>query len=117
MHRQTHNLDATDQSLGRLASQIVILLRGKNKPDFTPNIDTGDFVCVENIKKIKITGNTKMDEKKYYQHSGYPGGLKAISLKELISTKGEAEALKKAVWNMLPKNKLRSGMIKRLTIN
>lgn len=116
MKRDTHNLDATGQALGRLASDIVVLLRGKNKPEFEPNIDGGGFVTVENIKKLKVTGK-KMDQKKYYHYSGYPGGLKETTLKELVAKKGMGEALRRAVWNMLPKNKLRSEMIKRLTVN
>lgn len=115
MQRETHKLDATDQSLGRLATQVAVLLRGKQKPEFQPNADSGDFVTIENIKKLKVTGK-KMDQKKYYHYSGYPGGLKETTLKRLVADKGMGEALRRAVWNMLPKNKQRSEMIKRLTV-
>ena len=115
MKRSIHNLDATAQSFGRLASQIAILLRGKNKPEFLPNVDGGDKVKVENVSKIKITGN-KLEKKIYYHYSGYQGGLRETTLKELIDKKGHDEVLRRAVWNMLPKNKLRVEMIKRLDI-
>lgn len=112
MNRQTHTIDVTDKVLGRLASEIAILLRGKQKPDFVPYKDMGDIVVIKNIKKIKITGK-KIEKKIYYRYSGYPGGLKEIPLKRLFKTKPE-EVLKKAVYGMLPKNKLRSKQIKRL---
>ena len=112
--RETHTIDAADKSLGRLATQIVIILRGKHKPDFAPNKDIGDFIIVNNISKIKFTGK-KFKQKKYYHHSGYLGGLKETSLKKLFK-KNPAKVLKKAVFGMLPKNKLRVKMIKRLTI-
>ena len=112
--RKTHRLDATNQAVGRLATQIVEFLRGKNKPSFTPHIDGGDFVIVENISELKFTGK-KLEQKKYYRYSGYPGGLKETKLKKLYDEK-PAEVLRKAVMNMLPKNKLRKNMIKRLTI-
>jgi large subunit ribosomal protein L13 len=114
-NRQLHKIDATDQPLGRLASRVATLLRGKHKPSFVYNIDNGDFVHVENASKIKLTGK-KLDQKKYYHHSGYPGGLKTKTLKELFE-KNPAEVLKRAVYNMLPKNKLRKEMMKRLKIN
>jgi len=112
--RETHTIDAADKSLGRLATQIVIILRGKHKPDFAPNKDIGDFIIVNNISKIKFTGK-KFKQKKYYHHSGYLGGLKETSLKKLFK-KDPVKVLKKAVFGMLPKNKLRVKMIKRLTI-
>ncbi len=112
MKRHTHIIDAKGKTLGRLASQIAILLRGKHKPDFRPHEDKGDFVIVKNVKEIKITGK-KMKQKKYYHHSGYPGGLKEVSLEKLFKER-PAEVLRKAVWGMLPKNKLRKKMIKRL---
>lgn len=112
MNRQTHTIDVTDKVLGRLASEIAILLRGKQKPDFVPYKDMGDIVVIKNIRKIKITGK-KIEKKIYYRYSGYPGGLKEIPLKRLFKTKPE-EVLKKAVYGMLPKNKLRSKQIKRL---
>jgi large subunit ribosomal protein L13 len=114
MKRKTHIIDATGKVLGRLASQIAILLRGKHKPNFFPNKDMGDFVLVKNIKNLKITGK-KMEEKKYFRHSGFLGGVKFIPLKKLFKEK-PAEVLKRAVFGMLPKNKLRAKMIKRLKI-
>lgn len=112
MERKTHLIDATDKVLGRLASRIAILLRGKHKPDFAPYRDQGDFVKVKNVDKIKLTGR-KMAQKKYYRHSGYPGGLKTTSLEELFS-RDPAEVLRRAVFGMLPKNRLRKKQIKRL---
>ena len=114
MKRETHTIDATDKVLGRLAAQIAILLRGKHKPDFVPYKDMGDFVNVKNVNKLKFTGK-KIEQKKYYRHSRYWGGLKEISLKKLFAER-PAEVLKKAVYRMLPKNKLRAKMIKRLKI-
>lgn len=111
IERKNHKIDAEGKVLGRLATEIVILLRGKNKPTFEPHIDNGDFVAIKNSDKIKITGK-KMEQKTYYRHSGYPGGLKTKKLKDIT----KAEALKRAVWNMLPKNRLRNAMIKRLII-
>ena len=114
MQRNTHTIDATNKVLGRLATQIVVLLRGKNKPDFVPNKDMGGFVVVKNFNKIKLTGK-KLDKKIYYHHTGYLGGLKEISLKKLFE-KNPSQVLKKAVFGMLPKNKLRAKQIKRLKI-
>jgi len=112
--RKTHKIDATDQVLGRLATQIATLLRGKNKPEFQSYLDGGDNVIITNAAKIKITGK-KLEQKIYYHYSGYPGGLKEKKMGEVF-TKDPAEVLKRAVWNMLPKNKLRAQMIKRLII-
>lgn len=112
MERQTHTIDATDKILGRLATEIAVLLRGKHKPDFQPNEDKGDFVVVKNVDKIRVTGN-KMEQKKYYSHSGYPGALKIISFKKLFESRPQ-EVLRRAVFGMLPTNKLRSLQIKRL---
>ncbi len=112
MKRKTHTIDATDKVLGRLATEIAILLRGKNKPDFMPNKDIGDFVIVKNFNKIKITGK-KFDNKIYYRHTGYLGGLKKVPFKKLFE-KDPEEVLKKAVFGMLPINKLRAKQIKRL---
>jgi large subunit ribosomal protein L13 len=98
--------------LGRFATQIAILLRGKHKKEFQPNKDLGDFVIVKNIDKIRVTGK-KMENKKYYRHSGYLGGLKEISLKELFA-KNPAQVLKLAVQRMMPRNKLARQQIKRL---
>jgi len=114
MRRQTHIIDASGKVLGRLASEIAILLRGKHKPNFVPYKDMGDFVVVKNVEKLKFTGK-KLEQKKYYRHSGYIGGLKEIPLQRLFQTRPE-EVLRKAVWGMLPKNKLRKKQIKRLKI-
>ncbi len=115
MERETHKIDAENKSPGRLATKIAVLLRGKNKPSFEPHRDMGDVVVVENVDKMKITGK-KLEQKKYYKHSGYPGGLKEKSMEELMENKPE-EVLKRAVFGMLPKNKLRAKQIKRLKFN
>ena len=112
MERQTHTIDAADKILGRLATEIAVLLRGKHRPDFQPNQDRGDFVVIKNVGKIKVTGN-KMEQKKYYRHSGYPGALKVISFKKIFETRPQ-EVLRKTVFGMLPTNKLRAIQIKRL---
>lgn len=114
MERNTRTIDATDKVLGRLATEIANFLRGKNRPDFAPNKDAGDIVLVKNVGKLKFTGR-KIEQKKYYHHSGYLGGLKEMPLKKLFE-KDPAEVLRKAVFGMLPKNKLRAEMIKRLKI-
>lgn len=114
MQRKTHTIDATDKVLGRLASEIAILLRGKHKTDFIPNRDLGDFVLVKNVKNLKITGQ-KMEKKEYFRHSGFLGKERFIPLKEVFE-KNPAEVLRRAVYGMLPKNKLRDKMIKRLKI-
>lgn len=112
MQRKVHIIDATNKVLGRLASEIAILLRGKHKPNFVPFQDMGDFVIVKNVEKLKITGR-KIEQKKYFRHSGYLGGEKFISLKKVFE-ENPAQVLKKAVFGMLPKNKLRKKMIKRI---
>jgi len=114
MERKTHTIDATGRVLGRLAVEISVLLRGKHKPDFVPYGDMGDLVVVKNINKIKITGK-KTESKIYFHHSGYLGGLKKIPLKKLFN-KDPVKILEKAVFGMLPKNKLRAKQIKRLKI-
>jgi len=111
--RKTHQIDATDQTVGRLATQVAMLLRGKNKVEYTPQADNGDFVVLTNIDKLNFTGK-KLNNKKYYRYSGYPGGLKTIKMKEVYNNTPQ-EVIKKAVWQMLPKNRLRQHMIKRLT--
>lgn len=115
MKRETHTTNANGKILGRFAVEIALLLRGKNKPDFAPNKDIGDFVIVKNIKKIKVSGK-KFENKIYYHHTGYLGGLKEIPFKKLFK-KDPGEVLKKAVFGMLPKNRLRAKQIKRLKIN
>jgi len=112
--RKTQTIDAAGKVLGRLASEIAVILRGKQKSEFAPNKDIGDCVVVRNVEKLKFTGK-KINQKKYYRHSGYLGSLKAVPLRELFKER-PAEVLRKAVWGMLPKNKLRSLMIKRLKV-
>ena len=107
-------IDAKDKILGRLASQVAYRIRGKHNPLFTPHVDTGDWVVVINADKIRMTGN-KMDQKKYYRHSGYIGSLKTTTLKELLEKKPE-DVLKKAVTGMLPKNRLGRKLGKKLFI-
>ena len=111
--RENHIIDATDKVLGKLAAQVAVLLRGKSKVGFAPYKDIGDFVTIKNTEKMKITGN-KMENKIYYCHSLYLGGLKSPTMKEVIQKKGYPEILKKAVMGMLAKNKLRARQIKRL---
>ncbi|GAB4490467.1 MAG: 50S ribosomal protein L13 [Thermodesulfovibrionales bacterium] len=112
--RAWYVVDAKDAVLGRLASRIATYLRGKNKPVFTPNVDTGDFIIVINADKVKLTGN-KMTDKVYYHHSGYIGGIKAQSARDLLAKKPE-EIIRKAVWGMLPKNTLGRTMLKKLKV-
>ncbi|MBT4277873.1 50S ribosomal protein L13 [Candidatus Falkowbacteria bacterium] len=113
MERKTYKIDVSDRSPGRVATEVVNLLRGKNKPDFVYNEDKGSFVEIENIKNLKFTGK-KLDQKKYYKYSGYPGGLKEKVMGDVFK-ENPGEVLKKAVYKMLPKNKLRKEMIKRLS--
>lgn len=112
MNKETHIIDATDRPLGRLATEVAIFLRGKQKTDFVPYKDMGDFVIIKNTNKMKFSGK-KREQKKYYRHSGYLGNLKEIPL-EKIFQRDPGEVLTKAVWGMLPKNKLRKEQIKRL---
>lgn len=112
MDLKTYTIDATGRPLGRLASEIAVILIGKHKTDFVPYKDSGDVVLVKNIEKIKFTGK-KLEQKKYYHYTGYPGGLKVKKLKELFE-KTPKVVLIKAVNRMLPKNKLRKFRIKRL---
>ena len=107
-------VDAEGQVLGRLASRIALILRGKDKPIFTPHVDTGDFVVVVNADKVILSGN-KLDEKVYYWHSGYPGGIKNIKAKDLLEKKPE-ELVRKAVKGMLPKNKLGRKIFNKLKV-
>ena len=102
--RQWHVIDATDVVLGRLASHVAVLLRGKHKPIFAPHVDTGDFVIVVNADKVSLSG-AKLEDKKAYRHSGYPGGLTAVSYGELMAKHPE-RVIEKAVKGMLPKNSL-----------
>ena len=106
--------DASDKVLGRFATKIADKLRGKDKPTFTPHVDGGDFVVVINADKVKVTGN-KVEQKKYYKHSLYPGGLKVKSYKEVLENNPE-RIIENAVKGMLPKNKLGKSMIKKLKV-
>ena len=107
-------VDATGQTLGRLATQIADMLRGKRKPEYTPHVDTGDFVIVVNAEKIAVTGNKRAD-KKYYRHSGYPGGIKERTLNDMLERRPE-EVIRHAVKGMLPRNKLARQQINKLKI-
>jgi len=114
VERDWYVVDAEGKTLGRLASQIAHILRGKHKPTYTPHVDTGDFVIVINADKIKVTGN-KADQKKYYSHSGYPGGLKEMNFNELMA-KHPTRAIYIAVKGMLPHNRLGRAMLKKLKV-
>ena len=112
--REWYLVDAEGKTLGRLATQIADMLRGKRKPQYTPHVDTGDFVIVVNAEKIAVTGK-KLDEKLYYRHSGYPGGLRSRTLREQLERR-PTEVLRKAVKGMLPKNRLARQQINKLKI-
>ena len=112
--RQWHVIDAEDIVLGRLAVQAATLLRGKHKPTFAPHMDGGDFVVIVNAEKVSLSGN-KREDKLAYSHSGYPGGLKSIAYGDLLD-KDPRKAVEKAVWGMLPKNRLGRQLIKKLKV-
>jgi large subunit ribosomal protein L13 len=107
-------VDATDKTLGRLASELASRLRGKHKPEFTPHVDTGDHIVVVNAARIRVTGN-KLKDKIYYRHTGYVGNLKSVNLQKLMEDKPE-QALTFAVKGMLPKNRLGRAMMKKLRV-
>ena len=107
-------VDAEDKTLGRLASSLASRLRGKHRPEFTPNADLGDYIVVVNAGKISVTGD-KLNQKKYYKHSGYPGGIKSKSLDAVLKNSAE-DAIRMAVKGMLPKNKLGKKMLTKLKI-
>lgn len=107
-------VDADGHRLGRLATRVATILRGKHRPIFTPHLDTGDFVVVVNADKISVTGR-KLEQKTYFTHSGYPGGSKIISLSQAMKTKPEW-VVKKAIWGMLPHNRLGRRLIKKLKV-
>ena len=107
-------VDATNKTLGRLATKVAFRLIGKHRPEYTPNADLGDYVIVINAEKVTVTGQ-KLLQKKYYKHSGFPGGIKEKSLKEVLDSSAE-EVIKSAVKGMLPKNKLGKQMIKKLKV-
>jgi large subunit ribosomal protein L13 len=114
IERDWYVVDAEGQTLGRLAVRIADALRGKNKPTFTPHVDTGDFVVVVNAGKVAVTGK-KLDDKFYYRHSGYPGGLRTRTLREQLERR-PTEVLRKAVKGMLPRNRLGRAQIRKLKI-
>jgi large subunit ribosomal protein L13 len=112
--RRWYVVDAEGQTLGRLATRIADVLRGKDKPTYTPHVDTGDFVVVVNAEKIQVTGN-KLDQKMYHRHSGYPGGLRSRPLREQLERR-PTEVIRKAVKGMLPRNRLGRAQIGKLKI-
>src|SRR5881398_4059234 len=114
IERRWYLVDAEGQTLGRLATRIADSLRGKDKPQYTPHVDTGDFVVVVNAEKIAVTGK-KLDDKMYHRHSGYPGGLRSRTLREQLERR-PTEVLRKAVKGMLPKNKLAAAQLRKLKI-
>ncbi len=114
IEREWFVVDAEGQTLGRLASRIAPILRGKHKPIYTPHMDCGDYVIVINADKVRVTGR-KLDQKMYYRHSGYPGGLKSISLRDQLAQHPE-RVIEAAVKGMLPKNKLGRRMFKKLKV-
>lgn len=113
-NRKWYVVDAEGLTLGRMATQVAAILRGKNKPCYTPFMDTGDFVIVINADKVVLTGN-KLEQKYYYKHSGYPGGFKAIQYKHLMEKK-PAFVVEKAIKGMLPKNRLGRAMFRKLKV-
>lgn len=114
VQREWFVVDAAGQTLGRLATQVAHMLRGKHKPIYSPSVDAGDYVIVVNAEKIHVTGR-KMDQKMYYRHSGYPGGLKEITLRNLLQ-KHPTRVIEHAVRGMLPKNRLGRQMFKKLKV-
>ncbi len=112
--REWHVIDATDVVLGRLAVQAATLLRGKHKPTYAPHMDTGDFVIIVNASKVALSGN-KRETKQAHRHSGYPGGLSSIAYGDLLE-KDARKAIEKAVWGMLPKNRLSRQLLKKLKV-
>lgn len=114
IEQEWYVVDANDQNLGRLATKITSVLLGKHKPSFTPGMDTGDYVVVVNAERITVTG-TKLDNKFYYRHSGYPSGLKQISLRDQLA-KFPDRVIRQAVWGMMPHNKYGRSALKKLKI-
>ncbi len=112
--RDWYVVDATGKTLGRLASEIAKRLRGKHKPEYTPHVDTGDYIVVINAKEVRVSGN-KTTDKMYYRHTGYPGGIKSVSFEKLIQTKPE-RVIEKAVKGMLPKGPLGREMFRKLRV-
>lgn len=114
VERKWYVVDAEGQTLGRLATELAVLLRGKHKPQYTPHIDTGDFVIVVNADKVVVTGR-KAEQKVYHRHTGYPGGLRTTSYETMMQRK-PAEVLRKAVFGMMPKNRLARQQVKKLKV-
>lgn len=114
VERKWYIIDADDKVLGRMAARIALILRGKHKPHFTPHTDTGDFVIVINADKVKLTGK-KIDDKVYFRHSGYPGGIKSINARNLLK-KFPERLIEYAVWGMLPKNSLGRKQYRKLKV-
>ncbi len=114
VERDWYVVDATNKTLGRLASQIALRLRGKHKPTYTPHVDTGDYIIVLNAEKVSVTGR-KMTDKTYHWHTGYPGGIKSITLEKLLE-KAPERALEKAVKGMMPNNPLGRAMLRKLKV-
>ena len=114
VERRWYVVDADGQTLGRLATRIADTLRGKGKAQYTPHVDTGDFVVVVNAEKVMVTGN-KLDQKRYYRHSGYPGGLRSRTLREQLERR-PTEVIRKAVKGMLPKNRLARQQLNKLKV-
>lgn len=114
VERTWYVVDAENKTLGRLATEIASRLRGKHKPEYTPHVDTGDYIVVVNAEKVRVTGN-KFSDKMYYRHSGYPGGIKAMSFKDMQARHPE-RIVEKAVKGMLPRNPLGRAMFKKLKV-
>ena len=114
LNKEWFVMDANGQNLGRFATQVAQILIGKHKPDFTPGVDNGDNVIIVNCERIVVTGK-KLDDKMYYRHTGYPGGLREMNLRDLLA-KAPERVLKSAIWGMLPKNKFGRGLLKNCKI-
>ncbi|MEW8505572.1 MAG: 50S ribosomal protein L13 [Candidatus Thiodiazotropha sp.] len=114
VRRNWYLVDATDKTLGRLSTEIARRLRGKHKPEYTPHVDTGDYIVVVNAEKIRVTGN-KLSDKMYHHHTGYIGNLKSINLEKLLQ-KAPERAIEQAVKGMMPKNPLGRAMLKKLRV-
>lgn len=114
IEKKWYAIDATDLILGRLATEVASIVRGKHKPSYTPSVDVGDFVVIYNAEKVAVTGNKRTD-KMYYRHSGYPGGLKEASFQQLINKKPE-DVIMKAVKGMLPHNRLGRQLLKKVKV-
>lgn len=110
-----HVVDATDKVLGRMASRIATILMGKHRPEYTPHVDTGDFVIVVNADKIRVTGAAKPTQRTYQRYSGYPGGQKTVTLAEMLKTKPD-KVIAEAIRRMLPKSRLGHAMLKKLKV-